>query len=123
MRRKGKSMWDVAKQQQLDALRRQEQLTGLTDGERRTLEQLFHELEQEEWRMLRPALDRLRQEQAQLQHEGGGMRTQNAVLAAIAERQADLRARARIQLTALLQEQAMLKSEYERALDQPSSDL
>lgn len=60
-------MWDTAKQQRFDELRRRERTGTLTDGERRILEQLLHEIEQEEWATLQPALQRLRQEQKQLQ--------------------------------------------------------
>ncbi|MCI0487046.1 MAG: hypothetical protein L0229_10655 [Blastocatellia bacterium] len=114
-------MWDTIKQQQLNELLQREQETALTDGERRTLEQLLYELEQEEWNSLRPALDRMRQEQAQLQEKRASLQTQNALLAALAERQTDLLARARVQLASLLSEHALLKSEYERALSNGQS--
>jgi hypothetical protein len=79
-------MWGAVKQQQLDELRRREQEGTLTDEERRVLEQLLHEIEQEEWATLQPALERLRQEQKQLQEEYGRLRTENTILAALAER-------------------------------------
>ena len=60
-------MWDEAKQQQLNELRRRELESSLTDEEKCTLEQLLYELEQEEWERVRPALGRLRAEQAELQ--------------------------------------------------------
>jgi cell division protein FtsL len=112
-------MWDTAKQQQLDELRQREQEGTLTDDERRVLEQLFYELEQEEWATLQPALERLRQEQKQLQEEYGRLRTENAVLAALAERYEDLLARARVQLAGLLSEHEALRTEYERVTGQP----
>ena len=115
-------MWDATKQERLDALRHREQESALTDEQRHTLEQLLHELEQEEWRRLSPALERLRQEHVRLQQQCSGGRIQTAVLAAIAERQADLLARAKAQVTGLLNEQAILESELDRALNQPSSD-
>jgi len=80
-------MWDTVKQQQLNELREREQKGTLTAEERQTLECLLHELEQEEWERLRPALHRLREEQKPLREEYGRLRSQNAVLAALAERQ------------------------------------
>lgn len=107
-------MWDEEKQGRLNELRRREQEGVLTDEERQALEHLLHELEQEEWAILRPALDRLREEQRQLQEECGRLRFQDTVLSALAERQEDLLRRARVQLAGLLSEHEMLKAEYER---------
>jgi len=112
-------MWDMVKQQQLNELREREQKGTLTAEERQTLECLLHELEQEEWERLRPALHRLREEQKPLREEYGRLRSQNAVLAALAERQEELLARARAQLAELLSEHAVLKTEYERITGQP----
>lgn len=112
-------MWDMAKQQQLDELRQREQEGTLTNEERARLEQLLYETEQEEWATLQPALGRLHQEQKQLQAEAGRLRAENAVLAALAERYADLLARARVQLTGLLSEHEVLKTEYERITGEP----
>jgi hypothetical protein len=55
----------------------------LTPDEQRTLDQLLADLEQQEWSVLRPALDALRQEQSQLQADLGQIQEQNAVLAAL----------------------------------------
>ena len=115
-------MWDAAKQEQFDALRDRGEKSTLTDDERQTLEHLFYELEQEEWRALGPALERLRQEKIQLQQQWSSAQTQNALLAAIAERQADLKARAKAELAMLLNEQATLNNEIEHALGQSLSD-
>lgn len=115
-------MWDTAKQEEFDELRHREQEAALTDEERQTLEQLFCELEQEEAGALGPELERLRQSQLHLQQQCSSTRTQNAALTAIAERKADLMARAKAQLTLLLNEQAILNSEMERALGQSLSD-
>jgi hypothetical protein len=106
-------MWDSSKQQQLNALQQREE-GELTEGENQQLSQLLHELEQEEWQALRPALQQMRDEQSQLQQEKATLQAQNAVLAAIAERQADLQA----QLTALLAERTMLRRQYENTLGQ-----
>jgi hypothetical protein len=116
-------MWDATKQLEFDELRHREQESTLTDEERQTLEQLFCELEQEEWRTLGPELERLRQEQLHLQQKCSSSRTQNAVFAALAERQADLMARAKAQLSILLNEQAILNSELEHALGQSLSNV
>jgi len=112
-------MWNMAKQQQLDVLRQREHDALLTDEERQTLEQLLHEIEQQEWAVLHPALERLHQEQKQLQEEYGRLRTDNAILAALAERYEDLLARARVQLDGLVSEHQILKNEYERVIGQP----
>lgn len=109
-------MWDTNKQQQLNEL--QQRKGVLTPDESQQLSQLLHELEQEEWQALRPALQRMRDEQSQLQQEKATLQAQNAVLAAIAERQADLLARAKAQLTSLLAERAILRTQYENTLGQ-----
>lgn len=115
-------MWDAAKQKEFDELRHRDQESGLTDEERQTLEQFLYELDQEEWRALGPELERLRQKRVQLQQQCSHARTQNTALAAIEERQADLMARAKGQLSILFNEQAILNSELERALGQSLSD-
>jgi uncharacterized protein YnzC (UPF0291/DUF896 family) len=112
--------WNADKQLQLDDLRRKEQAGGLTEEEQAQLAQLFGELEQEEWRTLGPALERMRRQQAELQRERAAAGAQNAVLAAIAERQNDLLARAKAQLSTLLSEQRILRTEYERVLSRLS---
>jgi hypothetical protein len=111
-------MWDDIKQRRLDELRRQEAAGALNDDDRCKLDQLIDELEQEEWSRLHPALDRLDQQQTDLERQVADTRAQNAELAAIARRQADLLTRARTQLNDLLAEQSLLKSELERALSQ-----
>lgn len=112
-------MWDDAKQQRLNELRRRDQEGTLTQEDKQALEQLVCELEQEEWDTLRPVLERFRQEQAQLQLECERLRLQNPLLAALAERQEDLLKRARVELAALLSEHEALKAEYERVTGQP----
>jgi chromosome segregation ATPase len=112
-------LWNAVKQRQLNELRQREQEGSLTDEEHQALEQLLHEMEQEEWARLRPALERLRQEQKRLQEEYGRLRAKNAVLATLAEQHEDLLARARVQLVGLLSEHEVLKTEYERIAGQP----
>ncbi len=111
-------MWNEAKQQQLNELRRREWESALTDEEKRTLEQLLYELEQEEWQRVGPALERLRDEQAELQRSLGQTETQNALLSAISSRQEDLLRRAETQLKGLRYEHEALKTERERVLSQ-----
>ncbi len=108
-------MWNETKQHQLDDLRARE--SALTDDERRALERLLYELEQEEWRMLNPSLGRLRGEQAELQHNVGETEMQTAALAVIALRQDDLLKRAEAQLTALRSEHEALRMERKRVLN------
>lgn len=112
-------MWDEVKQRQLNDLRRREQDRELTEEESQSLEHLLHEIEEEEWASLRPTLERWRQEQTRLQQEYGRLRSQNAILASLAEQHEDLLARARVQLAGLLSEHEVLKSEYERMTGLP----
>src|SRR5688572_19639070 len=88
------SMWDTVKQSQLDALRQREQHGLLTADEQLTLNQLVHELEQDEWATVRPAVGQLQQEQAMLRETYSRLRGQNAALAELVDRYADLLARA-----------------------------
>ncbi len=61
-------------------------------------------------------MERLRDEQAQLQAELNQVRARSALLVALAERYADLLGRARMQLTELIREREALRTAYERAL-------
>jgi hypothetical protein len=107
-------MWSETKQGRLNELRRQEQEGTLAEGDRQAFTQLISELEQEEWHALHPVLERLRQEQGQLQEQKGRLKLENAILAALAERQEDLLRRVRVELEGLLSEHEALKAEYER---------
>lgn len=59
--------------------------SALPPDKQRTLNQLLAELEQQEWGVLRPALDALRQEQGQLRTDLSHLQAQNAVLSALTE--------------------------------------
>jgi hypothetical protein len=59
-------MWNEDKQQRLDALRVREAESTLTDAERVELEALFAELDAEEAKAIRPALERMERQQAEL---------------------------------------------------------
>jgi hypothetical protein len=114
----GFEMWNETKQQRLDALQQREMSGALTVEEKLTLENLFYELEQEEWQTLNPTLERVREEQIGLQKEISRTETQNVVLKAIALRQNDLFKRAKTQLKSLRNEHEALKIERERVLNE-----
>src|SRR5690348_16709458 len=97
-------MWNEAKQQQLDDLQRQAMTDQISVAEQQMLDQLLHELEQDEWTALRPALDALRRGQGQLQADLGRIQAQNAILAALTARYEDLITRANVQLSSLMTE-------------------
>ena len=107
-------MWDDEKQRRYDSLRARADQETLAAEEQRQLDQLRSELEQAEWATLRPGLEALRREQQQLQADLGQLHSENAVLGALAERYADLLARAKVQLAGLVSEREALMSEYER---------
>jgi hypothetical protein len=107
-------MWDEGKQQELDRLQDRADEGSLTTDEQHRLDELVHELEHEEWTRLRPALDAERAEQLRIQSEVAKTRAENAVLAALAERYADLVARAKLQAAMLTAERDALQAEYER---------
>lgn len=109
-------MWDDDMQQRLDALQRRGEQRTLTDDEQQQADSLGQQLEHAEWTMARHAMERLRDEQAQLQAELNQVRARSALLVALAERYADLLERARMQLTGLVREREALRTDYERAL-------
>ena len=107
-------MWDEVKQQRLNELQRREQQGPLTEEDEQAFEQLFYELEYEEWGALHPALERWRREQEHLQEQCGRFGVQSAGLAALVKRQEDLLQHARVELAGLLHEHEAIKAEYER---------
>lgn len=109
-------MWNENKQQQFDELRQRELAGPLTEEEQRQLAQLLEELDREDEAYLRPAFERSLQRQRELDTEIARKEARNAALAALAERQAQIQARARAQLEALCSEQAALDREYERTM-------
>jgi hypothetical protein len=119
MMREKAAMWDDTKQRQLNELQRREFEGTLTAEEHSTLDHLLYELEQEEWECLRPALSHLHTEQAELRRICGQLRTQNAMLAVLLDRQENLLARGRAHLAELLSEHEALKSAYEHITGQP----
>jgi peptidoglycan hydrolase CwlO-like protein len=109
-------MWDDAKQQQLDDLRRRDAHGALTPHEHQALQQLLDELERMEWAALNPALSNLRREQELIHSQLQQLRSQNTALVLLIDRYADLLARAKGQLVGLTSERDILRAEYERVL-------
>lgn len=109
-------MWNEDKQRRLDDLQRRAEHSTLSAEEQQVLDQLLLTLESAEWTALRPALSQLRDEQEALQVDLSGVQIQNAVLAALADRYADLLARAKVQLDGLARERDALRTEYQHAL-------
>jgi len=109
-------MWDSSKQRLLDDLRTLAESGPLPAGPSRELEHLIHELEQVEEARLRPAIDRVRHEQAGLRSVLSHVHAQNSALLALADRYDDLLARAKAQLAGLENERQVLREELVRAL-------
>jgi len=95
-------------------LQKREPLGDLSAAEENELEVLRAELEADEWQRLRPALRQYYQEQQALRERVGRVRTENALLGALAEREEELLTRARVFLDEVRNEQSMLHQEYER---------
>lgn len=109
-------MWNMAKQQQLNDLQRRKAEAALNTEDQQLLTYLLSELEREEWADLRPTLSQLREEQQQLQKSYGQLNAENALLAAIAERQEDLLQRAQTALNGLVEEYKAIQNAYERII-------
>ncbi len=111
-------MWTDEKQRQFDALRDKEFDGTLTDDEQPQLDAFFAELEAEEAETLRPAMERMDAEIAELQQQCQTAEARNAALAALAARQQELLGQARVYYRSLLSEQAVINSERERLVGQ-----
>jgi hypothetical protein len=109
-------MWDDAKQLRLNELRQRAARAPLSVDDQRALDELLHDLEEMEWATLRPALDQLRHNRQALAVEVSELHTRNTQVAALADRYADLLARAKAQLAELTTERDVLRREYERAV-------
>ncbi len=109
-------MWDRTRQQQLDELQQRAQAGTLTAAERQQLDDLLAAVEEDEAAALQPAQGRLQQAHDQLQREQARLQAQNAELAVLAEKYAELLARARAQLEGLVRDREALRDEYERVL-------
>ena len=109
-------MWDDASQRHLDEMQRRAEHGALPIDEQRALEGLVHRLEEAEWAAMRPALGGLQRDRAALAMEMSRFQAQNANVAALVARYADLLTRARTQLADLTSERAVLRREYERAV-------
>jgi len=108
------AMWDETKQKRWNELNERQQQGCLGNEEQSELDRLAAELERAEWAELQPALQRMRHEQEQLKQECDATRSENAALAALAERQQKLLVRARTQMEQLLAEHEALKEDYQR---------
>lgn len=109
-------MWDDAKQKEFNALREREGDNALTEPESQRLAALYAELDEEEWRMLSPGLERQQREIEQLEIEESRLQMQNALLAALHARQGEVLARAHSLLHSLSAEQALIQSEVSHVL-------
>ncbi|HHY58434.1 MAG TPA: hypothetical protein GYA08_23705 [Chloroflexi bacterium] len=107
-------MWDATKQHQLNELQHRKEISALNSEEEQLLTYLLSKLEQEEWAALRPTLSRLREEQYQLQKTYGQINADNALLAAIVERQEYLLQRTKTVLNGLLEEHKAIQDAYAR---------
>jgi hypothetical protein len=112
--KKEDAMWDEAKRKRWNKLNERQQQGYLGDEEQSELDRLAAELEQAEWVALQPALQRMHHEQEQLKRECDATQSENAALAALAERQQKLLVRARTQMEQLLAEHETLKEDYQR---------
>ena len=110
------AMWDEAKQKRWNELNERLQQGCLSDEEQSELDCLAAELERAEWAALQPALQRMHHEQEQLKRECDATRSENAALAALAERQQKLLVRARTQMEQLLAEHEALREDYQRVI-------
>jgi hypothetical protein len=108
------TVWDSQKQQLLDSLRDRDAEQPLDSVERQQLDELLDELAQAEWATLRPVLEACELEQQQLRKEIGHIQSENGSIAALADRYAELLARAKAQLTEFVREHRSLRAEYER---------
>ncbi|HEY8285278.1 MAG TPA: hypothetical protein VIJ28_12920 [Chloroflexota bacterium] len=109
-------MWDDAKQRRLNELRQPARRESLSADDQQELETLIYELEQTEWAALRPTLSQFLGDQEALAADLGQLQARNAVFGALADRYADLLARAKAQLAGLTSEREALRREYERAV-------
>jgi chromosome segregation ATPase len=107
-------MWDEAKQQQLNDLRRQAESGAITSAGEQRLAVLLDELDREEWDQLRPALAALDAKEQQLRTAFTQLQSEREALVGLAQRYEDWLARARRQFAELLNEREELRAEYER---------
>lgn len=104
----------IGKQQRLDALRVREAQEILSEAERAEMEALFVELDAEEAEAMRPALERMQHQQAELFAEKKRLRAEAAQLERIISAQEQLLAEARSYLVDLRTKRAALADEYRR---------
>ncbi|MGH2410882.1 MAG: hypothetical protein ACRDGS_11020 [Chloroflexota bacterium] len=81
-----------------------------------SMQSLLYELEQSEWAAVRPTRNQFLSDQETLAADPGQLQARNAVIGALADRYADLLARAKTQVAGLTSEREALRREYERAV-------
>lgn len=105
-------MWNQEKQERFDALRVREAQERLSEEERAALETLFAELDAEEAKALRPALERMQHQQKELLAEKKRLRADVAQLERIIIAQEQLLVEARSYLVDLRTKRTALADEY-----------
>ncbi len=106
--------WNAEKQQRLDALRAREDGGLLIAVEQTELDQLLAELDEAEWKQLRPALERMEHEHAAASAAVARLTQTRDDLGELVDRQRKLIARARDQPQELLAEHRALQADYRR---------
>jgi hypothetical protein len=107
-------MWSEKKSHRLDELRLEEARRALTEVEQAELGGLFEELEAEDLRTLRPALDRLAREADELRAEKARVEAQARDLERIVEQQEKLLAEVRAYAGRVRLRRAALAEEFRR---------
>jgi hypothetical protein len=107
-------MWSEKKTRRLNELRLEEARRALTEAEKAELGGLFEELDAEETRALRPALDRLAREANELRAEKARVDAQARDLEGIVEQQEKLLAEVRAYAGRVRLQRAALAEEFRR---------
>ena len=109
--------WDEEAQRRWDELQRRAEADTLASEEQAELDSLAQMLDAEEWEMLKPAIERLRQERDSLLETLMDARSKNEQLFRLLARQEALVELIRSHLTLLLSEHERLKAEYQRIVN------
>jgi hypothetical protein len=107
-------MWNKAKRERYDELRREGALRALTDRERADLAALKAELDAEEARAMKPALDRLAREADELRAAKAEADARAGALERIVEQDQKLLAEARAYADRLRERRDALREEFDR---------
>jgi hypothetical protein len=98
-----RKMWTEDKQQRLNELQRRAGHGRLSPDDLQALDALIAELDQLECEQLRPAFDQMRREHDTLRADLVRVQEQNSALAVLADRSAALLARAKVQLSSIME--------------------